>query len=102
MAYVSYLDRSCRVRQLFQGGPHTQSHLCAAGLHVTQHKKRVFSANDNPPKVNNLMATHGKFDLTDKAAMDAIAPPSECPAGSVSQTFKFRRGARNIPVVTTA
>jgi hypothetical protein len=44
------------------------------------------------------MATDGKFDLMDKAAMDATAPPSECPTviRQMPDTYKFRTGVTHL------
>ena len=38
--------------------------------------------------MNNQIAADGIFDLTDRAAMDASAPPNECPTPSINQDVR--------------
>jgi hypothetical protein len=82
-AYITHLERYSPVPQLPREGLRTLCRPCVAGLHSTYKKEGVFYFSDNAPKVNDSdrTAIDGNFDLIDKAAMEAIAPPNECPIG---------------------
>lgn len=54
------------------------------------------------PKVNNRTSTLGKIDLIERLAMEAIAPPRECPKlCPVSDVGKGRCERIAIPVEIT-
>lgn len=54
------------------------------------------------PKVNNRTSTPGKVDLIERLAMEAIAPPRECPElYPVSDVRKRRCERIAIPVEIT-
>jgi hypothetical protein len=66
-----------------------------AGVEVTSVSAsaswRRSHVDNDAPYVNKRTAVDGKFDLTDKAAMDASAPPNECPNAQPSCQPDARR-----------